>query len=520
MLIVNTQAHASLNALGNQLWSQHEFYIAGSAEANDNFGEVLAVGDFDGDGASDLAIGTPNEALGTVAYAGAVNVIYGGNWSNGLSVYGNELITQNILNDSASQYELFGAALAAGDFNGDGYDDLAIGVPGESIDDNDFAGEVYVVYGSPEGFMKGGVANYEIFSQNLPELSGMAEAGDEFGESLAAGDFNSDGYADLAIGVPQEHIGDIEDAGVVHVVFGHSSGLILDGNQLWQQNSPGVSGSPEADDGFGTSLTTGFFNGDEFEDLAIGVPFEDYQGVANVGVVHVLFGAEAGINGADSKFLTQSTAGDFTYDNDRFGETLAAGNLNDDDIDELIVGLPGNDWLNADLDMIEDIGAVHVYLSDPSGPFLSVKIDRPHHQVWETDQVNSFELFGEALTVADFDRDGFEDLAVGVPGDLNSFTGSIHVFYGGDDFFNMNQSYRRQQIWTQDSLHILDQAEPTDYFGEALSSGDFNNDGFSDLAVGTPDEDIEDRRKAGVVNIIYGSDIIFRSTLGNTSSAR
>ena len=73
-----------------------------------------------------------------------------------------------------------------------------------------------------------------------------AEAGDQFGAVLTTGDFNGDGYADLAVGVPGEDVGSISDAGAVHVLYGSVSGLTSTWDQLWTQDSPGVPGVAQA----------------------------------------------------------------------------------------------------------------------------------------------------------------------------------------------------------------------------------------------------------------------------------
>jgi hypothetical protein len=77
---------------------------------------------------------------------------------------------------------------------------------------------------------------------------------DGFGFAVAAGDFNGDGFADLAAGVPSEDGNGISDAGVVHVIYGSAAGLSSAGNQFWTQDSPGVLDDAEATDVFGSAL--------------------------------------------------------------------------------------------------------------------------------------------------------------------------------------------------------------------------------------------------------------------------
>ena len=97
----------------------------------------------------------------------------------------------------------FGAALAAGDFDDDGCDDLAIGSPDEDIGAETDAGGVQIVYGSSLGLVTDGNV---FFRQGADGVSGAPEAADRFGASLAIGDFDDDAFDDLAIGVAGESI--------------------------------------------------------------------------------------------------------------------------------------------------------------------------------------------------------------------------------------------------------------------------------------------------------------------------
>ena len=174
----------------------------------------------------------------------------------------------------------FGRALAAGDFNNDGFEDLAIGVPREGQD----SGAVRVIYGGPAGLA---AAGNQIWHQDSDGIAGQANEGDYFGFALAAGRFNSDGFEDLAIGVDGENIGGLQDAGAVNVIYGGPAGLAAAGNQIWHQDSDGIAGQAEGGDSFGFALATGDFNDNGLEDLAIGVFGEDDR----AGAVNVLYGA-------------------------------------------------------------------------------------------------------------------------------------------------------------------------------------------------------------------------------------
>jgi hypothetical protein len=282
-----------LTAAGDQLWSQASSGINGVPASGDQFGKALAAGDFNGDGRDDLAIGVQFDAVsGSTGAegAGAVNIIYGR--SSGLSSIGDQLWTQNStgVSGDAEGQEAFGAALAAGRFNADNFDDLAIGVPGATVGGDVGAGEVNLLYGSAS---KINTANEELFSRD--SLGSQAQANENFGSSLAAGDFNGNGLDDLAIGVPNVNISGAIRGGWVQILYSLGSGLAESGTQVFAESTPGVLGTAETNDNFGASVASGDYNGDGRADLAIGVPRQSVAGMNDAGQVAVLFGAVSGI---------------------------------------------------------------------------------------------------------------------------------------------------------------------------------------------------------------------------------
>jgi hypothetical protein len=213
--------------------------------------------DYNGDGFTDLAIGVPGEDLGAVTDAGAVNVLYGS--ATGLRSTGNQFWSQNSpgVPSDAENGGLFGATLATGNFNGDRFSDLAIAAPAATVSGQASAGLIIVLYGSSRGLTSNGS---QLFDQDTEQVQESAEAGDDFGITLAAGNFGRSSQDDLAIGVGQEDLGAIPDAGVVHVLYGSITGLSPNDNQLWSEDSPGVQsdGAEDGDrfGGAGASLTS------------------------------------------------------------------------------------------------------------------------------------------------------------------------------------------------------------------------------------------------------------------------
>jgi len=265
---------SGLSQTGAQFFHQNTTGIPDIAEANDQFGAAVAAGDFNNDGRSDLAVGVPNESVGTTSAAGAVNVIYGSDSgllpvgqafplvpSSQLWTQGNSAIPSE---GGAEANDHFGAALASGDFNGDGPADLAIGVPDEDIGTVSNAGAVNVLYGTGTGLLTSSTPGPQIWHQNISGIEGTTGAGDRFGTTLTAWNFGKFSKTDLAIGVPGEDISGITDAGAVNVVYGlfltqdvqlnPFVGLDATGDQLWHQDAPGVPDVAEQGDQFGRSL--------------------------------------------------------------------------------------------------------------------------------------------------------------------------------------------------------------------------------------------------------------------------
>ena len=363
--ILYGKARQGLSTTNNQAWNQSISGMAAAAEAEDRFGTSLAVGDFDGDGFFDLAVGIPSEAIGSPAIddAGAVHVLYGS--ASGLTVVGNEVWSQNTtgIQETAEVSDQFGNALAVGDFDGDGYDDLAVGVAKEDVGnpETDDAGAVNILYGSATGLT---AADNQLWHQDIANVEGGVEKDDGFGVALAAGDFDGDGRADLAVGVRGEDVDSTTNAGAVNILYGSASGLTATGDQIWHQDSTDILDTAEAGDWFGFALTVGDFDGDDRADLAVGVPYEDVETTENAGTVNVLYGSPSGLAAVGNQLWRQNTAGveGGAETDDYFGYALTAGDFDGDGRADLAVGVPLENRGN-----ISNSGAVNVLYGSALG---------------------------------------------------------------------------------------------------------------------------------------------------------
>ena len=255
------------------------------------------------------------------------------------------------------------AANLQADFNSDGFADLAVGVPAENAGAIDNAGAVNVLYGTAAGLTGTGS---QLFTQDSPGVGSAAEAGDLFGLALATGDYNHDGFADLAIGAPGEAVGAVVDAGAVNVLYGSAGKLTGVGSQLFTQDSPGVGSAAEPSDLFGRTLAAGDFNNDTFADLAVGAPGEAVNAISSAGAVNVLYGSAGKLTGVGSQLFTQDSAGGSAAEvGDLFGAALATGDFDNDSFDDLAVGVPDEGVF-----AIPGAGAVNVLYG--SGGLLAV----------------------------------------------------------------------------------------------------------------------------------------------------
>lgn len=461
--------------------------------------------DFNGDGVADLAIGVPRATVAGVDDAGAVTVLYGTS-STGLQagLPDDQRWTQvsGGIEGDPETGDQFGLSVAAGDFDGDGFTDLAIGVPTDDINIALGGGKVNVIYGSPDGLTAEG---NQLWSQELLAVEGEPRSGENFGRVQAAADFNGDGFDDLAIGVPGEVVGESTGAGGVNVLYGSADGLQVTApeDQLWTQGP--LQDDPEPGDAFGAALAAGDMDGDGFADLAIGSPGQSVGGDAGAGAAHVLFGSTAGLQAARDQLWTQDSSGvDGTAKpGDAFASALAAGDFDGNGKDDLAAGAPGDSVSSA-----PGAGLVNVLYGGSAG----LQTSGPQDQKWDQnsdsvyDSAETNDAFGSSLLAADFDANGREDLAVGVPGetvDGGSNAGFVNVLYAVGS--GLQASSPNDDKWTQDRPNVEDSTEANDMFGGALSAGDFNSDGFADIAIGSPGENVQGSAGAGSVNVLHGS---------------
>ncbi|MEV4417071.1 M4 family metallopeptidase [Catellatospora sp. NPDC049609] len=413
--------------LGNQLYTQDNAFVQGASAPNGNFGAAVTTADTNADGYADVLAGAPDSPSGE----GSVTVMRGTVW--GLTAQLSKSVSASSAIPGTGPHR-FGAALAAGDFNGDGFGDVAVGAPGNSGN----RGGVKVLYGAAAGLASTG-AGVNWFTQDTGAVPDTAEDGDQFGAALAAGDFNGDGRTDLAVGAPGETIGTATGTGSVTILLGSPSGITATGSQAFDQDTANMPETGESGDQFGFALGAGDVTGDGKADLAVGAPGEDVDTSADSGAAFLIRGAATGLTATASQVLFDR-GGDLLGAGDRWGTAVTVGDLNADRFADVVVAAPYDDW-----NTVTDVGGLTVLRGNPDGLAISsLFLSQARSCGWSglpecpmDEDGETGDQFGSVLLATKIRNSSKADLIVGVPFEDNGTSyneGVLHVMpvYGTD----------------------------------------------------------------------------------------
>lgn len=339
---------------------------------SDYFGSAVAgIGDVNGDGLDDFAVGANQYDVGGTLSAGAVYVFFGaGNLSGNKNLGTTASADFTVLGGekNLSGVQLGFSVSGAGDFNGDGFDDILIGVPAPS------SGEAYVIFGSAS---LSGTRNLKTTgSPDFTVLGRSTELDDDLGRSLSGGgDINGDGFDDILVGVPYAPLGGgiSNDRGAAYVFFGGRSVSGVTKNLSTANASADftVLGPPGTNPRLSEGISiAGDINDDGFDDFIISGQNIRTHGLDNKGAAYIFFGSST-LSGK-SIDLSDSGQADLTFVgkvvNDYLGRSVSgAGDVNDDGVADLIMGAPGNDDCKlGPNDIGQDCGAIYVKFGNPN----------------------------------------------------------------------------------------------------------------------------------------------------------
>jgi hypothetical protein len=401
------------------------------------------------------------------------------------------------------------------DFNDDGYGDLAYAAGNATVGGKKGAGQIVALYGSASGVTS---TKRTTISQNTSGVPGSAETGDTFGWISAYGDFNGDGFDDLAVSASLEDVSGDTDGGTVVIVWGSSSGL-SGGTTL-------ADPAPSSHDRWGKSLAAGDFDGDGTEDLAVGATSSTIRvftgGISKSGTADGGYDLKPAIMSGDGTGPINLTAGDVNGDKrtdlivDGFetdsaegwnanyyvpgtasglsvssaqklkpGIVTGIGDINGDGFGDIVTGEEWDPSNDPDVPSVPESatgGKAHVIYGSASGPATATAVTQNTGSVPGSSERGDF--FGNELSLGDINGDGFQDLVVAAAGEnLNGVVdaGAVTVLYGSASGLNTTSGY---QYFAQSTAGVPGSDETEDYFGSEVKLTDVTGDGRADLTVG------------------------------------
>jgi subtilisin family serine protease len=471
--------------------TRNKYYLEYAADASflgegnttyseDNSGwSVSPAGDVNGDGFDDILIGAKGNFEGGVVGAGQTYLIFGkaSGWSADTPL---SQADASFIGEMQFDYSGYSVA-AAGDVNGDGYDDMLIGAYGNDADGSN-AGKTYLIFGKATGW-----AMDTPLSQSDASFIGETQSSYSGYSVAPAGDVNGDGFDDILIGAYANNEGG-DFSGQTYLIFGKAAGWT--NNMSLSMADASFIGENSNDFPEFSVAPAGDVNGDGFDDILIGAYGNNTSGIS-AGKTYLILGKASGwsvdtpLNQADASFI-----GEAQYDYSGYSVSKA-GDVNGDGFDDILIGAYGNDgngYFSGQSYLIfgKDTGwANNMPLSMADASFIGEQ---------------DYDYSGSSVSSAgDVNGDGFDDILIGAKyNSLSSVrSGQTYIIYGKSTGLVMDTPLSEADV------SFVGEASEDSSGWSVASAGDVNGDCLDDIIIGAPYNG-KGGSKAGKSYMIFG----------------
>ncbi|MFC1905934.1 hypothetical protein ACFLWJ_00430 [Chloroflexota bacterium] len=439
----------------------------GEANADESAISVSSAGDVNGDGYDDFLIGAHKNG----GAKGKVYLFLGKatGWSTDTDLASADASFIGETNGFAG----FSVA-AAGDVNGDAYDDFLIGAYGDAGGKGLYTGQTYLILGKATGW----ALDTDLAVPTNADASFFGEAlGDESGYSVcSAGDVNNDGFDDILIGA-RKNDGAGSDRGQTYLILGKATGWARS-TELADADASFM-GEVDADESGSSIAPAGDVNNDNYDDFLIGASLNDEAG-ADAGQVYLVLGKASGWS-ADTDLAEPANADASFRGNvagDQLGESISsAGDVNGDGYDDFLIGATKND------DGGNNAGQTYLIMGDSTGWFRDLSIDNADASF--IGEAADDESGNSVACAGDINGDGYDDILIGAKlnDESGAEAGQVYLIYGKSSGWSKLTS-----LSTVDASFKGENAG--DEAGHSISSaGDIDGNGGSEILIGAPKYD-------------------------------